>query len=322
MFMNFEFVVIILLLIISALLFFLLIKSSKKLENSEHNEIGKIKEQIEALFHKTLEQSGYVNSKIDEIGDLTKKMTNAMTSNISDMGQMGEVILENILQDCGMTKNRDYKTQFTDHNEYGEKFRPDVVIFLPENRNIIIDSKVPMKDWYNFQNSDKEKDKENAMKNFCSALKNHINQISKKDYVNLLNINSPDYVFIFMPHEYALITAQKFDISISNYAQSKQVIIVGPSTLIMCMKLVESIWKLEKQNKNSKEIAELAGGMYDQIAKTINLLDKTHSSLSKSIENIEESKKYIKDGKSSLFIKANKMRELGANAKINIVEKD
>ena len=322
MFMNFEFVVIILLLIISALLFFLLIKSSKKLENSEHNEIGKIKEQIEALFHKTLEQSGYVNSKIDEIGDLTKKMTNAMTSNISDMGQMGEVILENILQDCGMTKNRDYKTQFTDHNEDGEKFRPDVVIFLPENRNIIIDSKVPMKDWYNFQNSDKEKDKENAMKNFCSALKNHINQISKKDYVNLLNINSPDYVFIFMPHEYALITAQKFDISISNYAQSKQVIIVGPSTLIMCMKLVESIWKLEKQNKNSKEVAEIAGGMYDQIIKTVNLLDKTESTISKSIENIEESKKYIKDGKSSLFIKANKMRELGANAKINIVEKD
>jgi len=320
--MNFEFIVIILLLIIFALLFFLLIKSSKKIENSGQNDLDKINEQLKTLFHKTLEQSGYVNSKIDEIGNLTKKMTNAMTSNISDMGQMGEVILENILQDCGMTKNRDYKTQFTDHNDEGQKFRPDVVVFLPENRNIIIDSKVPMKDWYNFQNTDNEKDKENAMKNFCSSLKNHINQISKKDYVNLLNINSPDYVFIFMPHEYALITAQKFDISISNYAQSKQVIIVGPSTLIMCMKLVESIWKLEKQNKNSKEIAELAGGMYDQIAKTINLLDKTHSSLSKSIENIEETKKYIKDGKSSLFIKANKMRELGADTKIKIVEKD
>ena len=320
--MSFEFIVIILLLIIFALLFFLLIKSSKKIENSKQNDLDKINEQLKTLFHKTLEQSGYVNSKIDEIGNLTKKMTNAMTSNISDMGQMGEVILENILQDCGMTKNRDYKTQFTDHNDEGQKFRPDVIVFLPENRNIIIDSKVPMKDWYNFQNTDSEKDKENAMKNFCSSLKNHINQISKKDYVNLLNINSPDYVFIFMPHEYALITAQKFDISISNYAQSKQVIIVGPSTLIMCMKLVESIWKLEKQNKNSKEIAELAGGMYDQIAKTINLLDKTHLSLSKSIENIEETKKYIKDGKSSLFIKANKMRELGANTKIKIVEKD
>ena len=320
--MNFELIVIILLLIIFALLFFLLINSSKRIKNSGQNDLDKINEKLKTLFHKTLEQSGYVNSKIDEIGDLTKKMTNAMTSNISDMGQMGEVILENILQDCGMTKNRDYKTQFTDHNDEGQKFRPDVVIFLPENRNIIIDSKVPMKDWYNFQNTDNEKDKENAMKNFCSSLKNHINQISKKDYVNLLNINSPDYVFIFMPHEYALITAQKFDISISNYAQSKQVIIVGPSTLIMCMKLVESIWKLEKQNKNSKEIAELAGGMYDQIAKTINLLDKTHSSLSKSIENIEETKKYIKDGKSSLFIKANKMRELGADTKIKIVEKD
>ena len=320
--MNFEFVVIALLLIIFILLFFLIIKSSKKIENSEQKEISKINEQLNALFHKTIEQSGYMNSKIDEIGDLTKKMTNAMTSNISDMGQMGEVILENILQDCGMTKNRDYKTQFTDQNEDGQKFRPDVVVFLPENRNIIIDSKVPMKDWYNFQNTENENEKENAIKNFCSAIKNHINQISKKDYVNLLNINSPDYIFIFMPHEFALITAQKYDISISNFAQSKQVIIVGPSTLIMCMKLVESIWKLEKQNKNSKEIAEIAGGMYDQIVKTVNLLDKTETTISKSLESIEISKNYIMNGRGSLYSKADKMKELGANVKSKLSVKE
>ena len=320
--MNFEFVVITLLFIIFILLFFLIIKSSKKIENSEQKEISKINEQLNALFHKTIEQSGYMNSKIDEIGDLTKKMTNAMTSNISDMGQMGEVILENILQDCGMTKNRDYKTQFTDQNEDGQKFRPDVVVFLPENRNIIIDSKVPMKDWYNFQNTENEHEKENAIKNFSSAIKNHINQISKKDYVNLLNINSPDYIFIFMPHEFALITAQKYDISISNFAQSKQVIIVGPSTLIMCMKLVESIWKLEKQNKNSKEIAEIAGGMYDQIVKTVNLLDKTETAISKSLESIEISKNYIMNGRGSLYSKADKMKELGANVKSKLSVKE
>ena len=320
--MNFEFVVITLLFIIFILLFFLIIKSSKKIENSEQKEISKINEQLNALFHKTIEQSGYMNSKIDEIGDLTKKMTNAMTSNISDMGQMGEVILENILQDCGMTKNRDYKTQFTDQNEDGQKFRPDVVVFLPENRNIIIDSKVPMKDWYNFQNTENDHEKENAIKNFCSAIKNHINQISKKDYVNLLNINSPDYIFIFMPHEFALITAQKYDISISNFAQSKQVIIVGPSTLIMCMKLVESIWKLEKQNKNSKEIAEIAGGMYDQIVKTVNLLDKTETTISKSLESIEISKNYIMNGRGSLYSKADKMKELGANVKSKLSVKE
>jgi DNA recombination protein RmuC len=320
--MNFEFVVITLLLIIFILLFFLIIKSSKKIENSEQKEISKINEQLNALFHKTIEQNGYMNSKIDEIGDLTKKMTNAMTSNISDMGQMGEVILENILQDCGMTKNRDYKTQFTDQNEDGQKFRPDVVVFLPEKRNIIIDSKVPMKDWYNFQNTENEYEKENAIKNFCSAIKNHINQISKKDYVNLLNINSPDYIFIFMPHEFALITAQKYDISISNFAQSKQVIIVGPSTLIMCMKLVESIWKLEKQNKNSKEIAEIAGGMYDQIVKTVNLLDKTETTISKSLESIEISKNYIMNGRGSLYSKADKMKELGANVKSKLSVKE
>jgi DNA recombination protein RmuC len=320
--MDFELIVILLLILIFILLLFLLLKSSKKIENSDQKEISKINEQLNALLHKTLEQTGYVNSKIDEIGDLTKKMTNAMTSNISDMGQMGEIILENILQDCGMTKNRDYKTQFTDQNEDGQKFRPDIVIFLPENRNIIIDSKVPMKDWYNFQNTDIQSEKEASMKNFCNSIKNHINQISKKDYVNLLNINSPDYVFIFMPHEFALITAQKYDISIANYAQSKQVIIVGPSTLIMCMKLVESIWKLEKQNKNSKEIAEIAGGMYDQIIKTVNLLDKTKTVITKSLENIEQSKNYIMNGRGSLYSKADKMKELGANVKSKISNKE
>ena len=317
--MTFELIVIILLVLIFTALLFLLIRSSKKNQVQGNQDIEKIEKQLNSLLHKTIEQSGYVNSKIDEIGDLTKKMTNAMTSNISDMGQMGEVILENILQDCGMTKNRDYKTQYTDYNEEGQQFRPDVVVFLPENRNIIIDSKVPMKDWYEFQNSEVQSIKENSIKSFSNAIKNHINQIGKKDYRKLLSINSPDYIFVFMPHEFALITAQKYDNTIASYAQQKHVIIVGPSTLIMCMKLVESIWKLEKQNKNSKEIAEIAGGMYDQIAKTINLLDKTQSSLVKSIENIEDSKKFIKEGKNSLFTKANKMKELGANTKTEIL---
>ena len=316
--MNIEYFTLVLLIVILCLLILLLMKLNNKNIDKENYEIEKIGQDIESLLNKTLEQSGYVNSKIDEIGDLTKKMTNAMTSNISDMGQMGEVILENILQDCGMTKNRDYKTQFTDKNEEGQQLRPDVVIFLPENRNIIIDSKVPMRDWYEFQNSKNSNEKEIHIKSFISSVKNHISSINKKDYINLLNINSPDYVFIFMPHEFALITAQKYDISLANFSQQKQVIIVGPSTLVMCMKLVESIWRLEKQNKNSKEIADLAGGMYDQIAKTLNLLDDTNSSLNKSIDNIDISKKYIKEGRSSLYFKVNKMRELGAKTKINI----
>ena len=98
-------------------------------------------------------------------------MSNAMSTNISDMGEMGEVILENILQDCGMTKDRDYKTQFTDKNENGQIFRPDVVVFLPENRNIVIDSKVPMKDWYEFQNSNDEQSKSKFNERFYKFFK-------------------------------------------------------------------------------------------------------------------------------------------------------
>jgi DNA recombination protein RmuC len=313
--MQLNFLISFLLITIIILLLILIFKSFKKNSNSNSYEIEKLTQQLETLFNKTIEQSGYVNSKIDEIGSLTKKMNNAMTSNVSDMGQMGEVILENILQECGMTKNRDYKTQFSDLNEEGQKLRPDLVIYLPQNRNIIIDSKVPLKDWYDFQNTDDDIQKKTSMKNFINAIKYHINSIAKKDYSSLLNIISPDYVFIFMPHELALISAQKFDIQLVNYAQQKKVIIVGPTTLILCLKLVENIWKLDKQNTNAKEIAELAGGMFDQIIKSLNLLDKTQISLEKSLENINLTKNYIQDGKGSLYSKVNKMRDLGANTK-------
>lgn len=320
--MTIDIIIISCLVIVIILLLITIRKTNIKSDNNFDIDIKQINKNLENLYNKALEQTGYVNSKIEEIGTLTKKMSNAMSTNISDMGEMGEVILENILQDCGMTKDRDYKTQFTDKNENGQIFRPDVVVFLPENRNIVIDSKVPMKDWYEFQNSNDEQSKVNSMKGFINSLKNHINNVHKKDYTNLLNVNSPDYVFIFMPHEFALITAQKYDQSISNYAQQRQVIVVGPSTLIMCMKLVESIWRLEKQNKNSKEVAEIAGGMFDQIAKTLNLLDKTEASMIKSAENINQTRKYIKDGKGSLLSRANKMKELGAKTKIDLEFKE
>ena len=319
--MNIDLIIIFLLALIFIILLILLVSLSKNTKNSETIEINKITEQLNILLHRTIEQSGYVNSKIDEIGDLTKKMTNAMTSNISDMGQMGEVILENILQDCGMTKNRDYRSQYTDQDEDGQTFRPDIVVFLPEKRNLIIDSKVSMRDWYDFQNAENTEVKEKQMKNFILAIKNHINALSKKNYPKLLNINSPNYIFMFMPHEFAIVHAQKYDSSIMQYAQQKQIIIVGPSTLIMCMKLVESIWKIENQNKNSKEIAKIAGSMIDQIAKTINLMNETSKNLDKSMKNIEDTKKFIKDGNQSLYNKANKMRELGAENKINIDSK-
>ena len=320
--MTIDIIIISCLVIVIILLLITIRKANIKSDNNFDIDIKQINKNLESLYNKALEQTGYVNSKIEEIGTLTKKMSNAMSTNISDMGEMGEVILENILQDCGMTKDRDYKTQFTDKNENGQTFRPDIVVFLPENRNIVIDSKVPMKDWYEFQNSSDEKLKVNSMKGFTNSLKNHINNVHKKDYTNLLNVNSPDYVFIFMPHEFALITAQKYDQSISNYAQQRQIIVVGPSTLIMCMKLVESIWRLEKQNKNSKEVAEIAGGMFDQIAKTLNLLDKTEASMIKSAENINQTKKYIKNGKGSLLSRANKMKELGAKTKIDLEFKE
>ena len=316
--MQLNLIIIILLIIIFTILILLFFQiRNNSLFNSTF-EFKKINENLNNLINQTIEQQSTVNLKINEIGDLTKKITNAMTVNISDMGSMGEAILENILQDCGMTKGRDYEVQLTGKDENGNVLRPDVVVFLPDNRNIIIDSKMSMKDWFEYQNSDNHSLKDEFILKFINSIKNHINSLHKKDYTKILNINSPDYVFIFMPHEYAFITAQKYDPSIATLAQQKQIIIVGPSTLIMCMKLVESIWRLEKQNKNSNQIAEIAGSMFDQIAKTLNLLDKTTYNIEKSINDIDQAKKYIYQGKGSLFTKANQMKELGAKTRVEI----
>ena len=316
--MTSELIVITLLILNFVILLFLLLKLTRNKKITEQQDINKIEEKLTSILNQTIEHSGYVNSKIDEIGDLTKKMTNAMTSNISDMGEMGEIILENILDNCGMTKDRDYKTQYTGKNEDGNYFRPDVVVFLPEKRNIIIDSKVPIKDWYEYQNSNDKNIKKIAMQSFISSLKNHINSIYKKNYKDLMNVNSQDYIFIFMPHDYAYVSAQKFDSSLATFAQEKQIIIVGPSTLIMCMKLVESLWKVDKQNKNSVEIANLAGQMYDQIIKSIMLLEDSEKNLNKTIDSVSNVKSYIKNGRGSLFNKAEEMRKLGANNKKKI----
>lgn len=121
-----------------------------------------------------------------------------------------------------------------------------------------------------------------------------------------------------MPHDYAYVSAQKFDSSLATFAQEKQIIIVGPSTLIMCMKLVESLWKVDKQNKNSVEIANLAGQMYDQIIKSLILLEDSEKNLNKTIDSVSNVKSYIKNGRGSLFNKAEEMRKLGANNKKKI----
>ena len=313
--MQFELTIFLLLLLILFFLIFLYFNIKKHSNTEGTFEIKKINENLDNLLNKTLQQQGAVNSKINEIGDLTKKMTSAMTSNISDMGSMGEAILENILEDCGMTKERDYKIQVTAKDDSGNSYRPDVVIFLPDNRNIIIDSKVSMKDWYEFQNSNIEEDRKSSISKFILALKNHIKNIDKKNYTSLLGINSPDYIFIFMPHEYAYITAQKYDPSIATLAQERKIIVVGPSTLIMCMKLVESIWKTEKQNKNSAEIAKIAGQMYDQIISSIKAIEESEKVILKAFDSLKSAKNSIKDGKGSLFEKAETMRRLGADNK-------
>ena len=320
--MSLELVIIIILVIIVLLLLVIIIKINNKSQNSESLEIEKINKSLESLVTKTIEQQSIVNSKIGEIGELTKKMTNAMTTNISEMGNMGEVILENILEECGMTKGRDYETQYYGVDNDGNRFRPDVLIFLPQNRNIIIDSKVSIKDWYDYQNSNDELIKNKSMVKFVNSIKNHVNTISKKNYSEIEGINSPDYVFIFMPHEFAFITAQKFDTSLGSFINNKKIVIVGPSTLMMCLKLVENIWRFEKQKNNSQEIAKIAGSMIDQIIKSINLLEDSASIVNKAHNSILDVKKYIKEGKGSLYDKAENMKILGTPTKINLNKND
>ena len=293
----------------------------KEILNPLKERIHRFEEKVDLTNKETISRHSALNTQLNHLKELnnqitkeTTNLTNALKGDNKTQGNWGEIILESILQKSGLVKDREYIVQPTFKNEHGKMIRPDVVINLPDNKKIIIDSKVSLKAYDSFLSSDNDADQNIALKALSLSVKTHIDGLSSKNYHDIYNIDSPDFVLMFIPIDTAFAAALSHNPELYNYAFDKNIVIVTSSTLLATLKTVDSMWKNEKQQKNAIEIAEEAGKMYDKFSNLVEDFVKIGERLDMTKNVYDESMKKLSTGKGNLVAKAEKMKSLGAKA--------
>ena len=242
-------------------------------------------------------------------------LTKALKGDNKSQGNWGELILERVLERSGLENGVEYDTQYSASNDDGQKLRPDVIIHLPENKHIVIDSKVSLVHYEQYCSSDNDSEKSVYIKQHIQSIKTHITQLSQKSYAHLFGIDTPEFVLLFMPIEAAFSTSLQHDNDLFTFAWDKKIVIVSPTTLLATLRTISSVWKQEKQNRNALEIAKQSGLLYDKLYGFINDMEGIGKSIDKSRENYDKAMNKLKFGQGNMLDKAEKIKELGAKTK-------
>lgn len=281
------------------------IKEFENSVNQKHESAVKdnasLKQEIKGLFD--------LNQKLSQDAE---NLTKALKGDVKKQGNWGEVILERVLERSGLTRGVEYETQYTARNEQGDMLRPDVIIHLPDNKHIIVDSKVTLVAYEAFSNADSQEAKDRYLKQHVDAVKNHIKLLSEKNYQNVASFDTPDFVLLFMPIESAFSAAIQADLELFGYAWDRKIVIVSPSTLLATLRTVSSIWKQEKQTQNALEIARQGGALYDKFIAFLADLEKMGTQLNTLQNTYGDAHKKLSSGNGNLITRVEKLRELGA----------
>ena len=245
----------------------------------------------------------------------TESLTNALTSNVKVQGNWGEMVLERILEESGLEKGREYTLQGEGlglKSAEGARQMPDVIINLPEAKHIVIDSKVSLTSFREYQNASTEDQRAAAAKAFILSTEKHIKDLAGKNYQNAYGLQSLDFVMMFMPIEaaYFLLLSAREDIL--RQAWEKGISIVSPSNLFPNLKTIGYLWRLQKQNDNAEEIARLGGSVYDKVSGFLGDMQSVGKSLVKAQDTHREAVKKLSEGNGNVLRQAEKLRELGA----------
>jgi DNA recombination protein RmuC len=250
-----------------------------------------------------------------------QNLVDALKGEQKTQGDWGELALERILESSGLEKGREYIVQSSFRNEEGDLQRPDVIIQLPENKHLIIDSKVSLKAFESYINEDNPEKKKQALNNHIISIKTHIKQLGDKDYTGIKELNSPDFVLMFIPLESSFALAVKEEPTIYQHAWQKRIVLVTPSTLLATLKTVENIWKQERQSRNAAEIAEQAGRLYDKFVGFIGDIEKIGVKQQEATKYYNEAFSKLHTGKGNLIRSAEKLRDLGVKTKKKLEDK-
>ena len=258
------------------------------------------------------EQLQMLKDMNQQITQEAKNLTEALKGQSKTQGNWGEFILESILEKSGLVKGREYVVQESLTAESGKRFQPDVIIKLPENKSIVIDSKVSLVGYERFVSSEDEDEKQLALREHINSIRSHIKNLSSKNYQNLYQLESLDFVLMFMPVEPAFALAVQNDQSIFNDAFEMNIVIVSPSTLLATLRTISSIWRQEKQNRNALEIAKQSGDMLDKFTAFVEDLLTVGKGLISVKDNYDKAMNKLTDGRGNLISRVEKIKELGA----------
>ena len=298
-------------------------------DNSElltplQTELKSFRERIESITRDQLKERTTLGEQIKglhkanlETQQTAQDLTNALTYDNKHQGNWGEVILNSMLTSFGFREGHEFDTQKQLKSETGEIFQPDVILHLPDDKDIVIDSKVSLKDYKEYISDTSNED---ALDRHLKSIENQIKNISIKEYENLEGVKTLDFILVFIPIEGALLSAYNKKQSLHSDALKKNVLLVSPSSLSMSLKLVNFMWQTAKQNKNSEEIARQAAAMYDKLALFVEELDRVEGHLDKAKEGYSEARKKLSTGKGNLISRAEKIKTLGVAPKKELSE--
>ncbi|MCG9911778.1 MAG: DNA recombination protein RmuC [Flavobacteriales bacterium] len=286
-----------------------------------NERIKSFEERVENSHKESLERNAGLIQQILSLRDLNKQMseearnlTKALKGDNKAQGNWGEVILERVLEKSGLMRDREYVVQESVTTEDGRRLQPDVVIKLPENKNIVIDSKVSLLDYERFTSAETQEEQDAHMKNHIRSLRAHVKGLSEKNYHQLYGSGSPDFVLLFVPIEPAFTLAVQHEAELFNEAFEKNIVIVSTSTLLATLRTISSIWRQENQTRNAVEIARQAGDMYDKFEGFVQDLIKVGKQLDAAKDGYGEAMKKLYEGRGNLVNRAEKLKELGAKA--------
>jgi DNA recombination protein RmuC len=247
-----------------------------------------------------------------QIQEDANNLTRALKGDNKKQGNWGEIILEKILERSGLIKDREYRVQASLNHAEGNRLQPDVIIDLPDDKHIVIDAKVSLIAYERLLNLETEAERSIYIKQHVSSIKGHIQNLSSKNYQDLYQINSPDFVLLFIPIESSFGIAVQEDAELFNYAWDRKVVIVSPSTLLATLRTIASIWKQERQNRNVLEIARLSGSMYEKYIGFLNDMEGLGKNIKNSQDCYDKAMNKLSHGAGNLTTTAEKIKRLGA----------
>jgi DNA recombination protein RmuC len=284
-----------------------------------NEKIKDFEKKVEDTYDKESKQRFSLEREIKSLHELNiqitreaSNLTSALKGQSKTMGNWGEVILESVLEKSGLVKDSEYLVQESMTDAEGKRYQPDIVVKLPENKCIIIDSKVSLLAYEKYCSAETEDERALALKSHILSVRNHIKNLGTKSYQNLSDIKTLDFVLLFMPVEPAFSLAVQHDISLFNEAFEKNIVLVSPATLLATLKTIASIWRQEKQNKNAIEIARQGGALYDKFEGFVRDLIEIGNKLKGTQKSYDDAMKKLYSGTGNLVKRAEDIRKLGA----------